>query len=209
MISKNCYSVTGDCRFCRPLCCSVPGLFRCCVLLAADPHHGARPAALRAGYAPGRWLPQNPWPWPSRLPLTRSFRWENRCFAVHSVVQALPSWEWSAYRLLVGCTSLAVEFRSASTHSSVVNLSSLFSYHKREKMQARLAIIPLLQSEADLSYLRERSQKTRVEHQIMRDFPDWPTQLSHYRTLDFQAPKPDPLAFLGPRLAHYLPAKSN
>lgn len=56
---------------------------------------------------------------------------------------------------------------------------------EREKRQSRLMLLPLLQAEADLRYLKRREESRKLEAQIMQDRPDWQVGSSVYQRADF------------------------
>ena len=46
-------------------------------------------------------------------------------------------------------------------------------------------LLPLLQAEADLRYLKRREESRKLEAQIMQDRPDWQVGGSVYQCADF------------------------
>lgn len=50
-------------------------------------------------------------------------------------------------------------------------------------------ILPVLQAEADLRYLRRREESRRLESQIMKDRPDWRVGESVYHGSDTFIPE--------------------
>lgn len=55
----------------------------------------------------------------------------------------------------------------------------MLSYHselEREKRQARLALLPLLQAEVDLAYVQRVRESEALEAAIMKEHPEWQLQ---------------------------------
>lgn len=53
---------------------------------------------------------------------------------------------------------------------------------KKEKQQAQLNIIPLLQAEADLAYVKEKRANLEEEAKLMKNVPGWKVGESVYNT---------------------------
>eukprot|EP00118_Oscarella_pearsei_P025593 m.308433 g.308433 ORF g.308433 m.308433 type:complete len:131 (+) comp43982_c0_seq1:16-408(+) len=64
---------------------------------------------------------------------------------------------------------------------------------QREKLQARIALLPLLQAEQDRKVLRALKANEEAEAEIMKDVKDWKVGESVYHTKKWVPPHPSQL----------------
>jgi len=69
-------------------------------------------------------------------------------------------------------------------------ISHILRENRKEQLNARLALLPLLQAEQDRRVLRAMKAFEEEEAQIMKDVPDWKVGESVYNTEKWIPPLP-------------------